>query len=130
MIDDFEQIFSGVKSKKKDVSPVAARMKKILTDMRRNKLWTKADRIAVVACTHKPYEATLKDCKKLFDKKIYFPFPNYSTRKLLAKSLIEQKIGKNLADFPYETLAHVSEGFTAGSVTLYLFSSSKPSRKF
>ena len=84
MIDDFEQIFSGVKGKKKgDVNPVAVRMKKIVTDLKRNKLWTKQDRIAVIACSYKPYDATLKDCKKLFDKKIYFPFPNYATRKLM-----------------------------------------------
>lgn len=108
MIDDFEQIFSGVKGKKKDVNPVAVRMKKIISDMKRNKLWSKNDRIAVIACSHKPFDSTIKDCKKLFDKKIYFPFPNYSTRKMLVKTLIEQKIGKPLNDFPYETLAHVS----------------------
>lgn len=108
MIDDFEQIFSGVKGKKKDINPVAPRMKKILTDMKRNKLWSKSDRIAVIACSHKPFDATMKDCKKLFDKKIYFPFPNYSSRKILVKKLIEQKVGKTINDFPYETLAHVS----------------------
>jgi IQ and AAA domain-containing protein len=88
MIDDFEQIFSGLKGKKKDVNPVAPRMKKIITDMKRNKLWAKTDRIAVIACSHKPFDATMKDCKKLFDKKIYFPFPNYASRKILIKTLI------------------------------------------
>jgi IQ and AAA domain-containing protein len=98
--------------------------------MKRNKLWTKSDRIAVVACSNKPYDATMKDCKKLFDKKIYFPFPNYATRKSLVRTLIEQKVGKPVNDFPYETLAHVSEGFTAGSVHFSLFSSSIVSREF
>ena len=108
LIDDFEQIFSGVKGKKRDVNPVALRMKKIVTDMKRNKLWSKTDRIAIIACSHKPYDATMKDCKKLFDKKIYFPFPNYAPRKLLAQKLIEDKVGRKVNDFPYETLAHVT----------------------
>jgi SpoVK/Ycf46/Vps4 family AAA+-type ATPase len=63
-------------------------MKKILADLKKNKLWSKSDRVAVVACTNKPYDASMKECKKLFDKKIYFPFPNYATRKQLAKFLI------------------------------------------
>jgi hypothetical protein len=56
-------------------------MKKIIVDMKKNKLWAKTDRISVVACTNKPFEASLKDMKKMFDKKIYFPYPNYATRK-------------------------------------------------
>ena len=91
-------------------------MKKIIGDMKKNKLWSKTDRISVVCCTNKPYDATLKDCKKFFDKQIYFPFPNYATRKQLAKSMIESKIGNQISYFPYETLAHTTEGFTAGSV--------------
>ncbi len=83
-------------------------MKKIITDLKKNKLWSKNDRISVIACTNKPYDATIKDCKKIFDKKIYFPFPNYATRKQLAKHMIESKVGKPLPDFPYETFAHVS----------------------
>ena len=88
LVDDFETIFSGVKSKKKDGNSIAPKMKKVLADLKKNKLWTKTDRISVVACSNKPYDATMKDCKKLFDKKIYFPFPNYATRKQLAQQLI------------------------------------------
>ena len=94
-------------------------MKKIIGDLKKNKLWSKTDRISVICCTNKPYDATLKDCKKFFDKQIYFPFPNYATRKQLAKSMIESKIGNQISYFPYETLAHTTEGFTAGSVHLF-----------
>ena len=45
-------------------------MKKIIGDMKKNKLWSKTDRISVICCTNKPYDATLKDCKKFFDKQI------------------------------------------------------------
>lgn len=104
-------------------------MKKIIADLKKNKLWSKTDRVAVIACTNKPYDAALKESKKLFDKKIYFPFPNYATRKELAKYLIESKTGKPILDFPYETLAHVTEGFTAGSVPLSLYSLNNVSKK-
>lgn len=90
MIDDFETIFSAVKAKKgSGTSSFAPKMKKIVSDMKKNKLWTKNDQIAVIGCTNRPYDATLKDMKKLFDKKIYFPYPNYASRKLLLKHFIE-----------------------------------------
>ncbi len=54
----------------------------------------------------------------MFDKKIYFPYPNYATRKQLLKYFIEKKIGSQINNFSYETFAHISEGFTAGSVIL------------
>lgn len=56
--------------------------------MKKNKLWSKTDRISVVACTNRPFDASLKDMKKMFDKKIYFPYPNYATRKQLIRHFI------------------------------------------
>lgn len=109
---------------------MAVRMKKIIADLKKNKLWAKSDRIAVIACTNKPYDASMKETKKLFDKKIYFPFPNYATRKQLAKVFIESKIGKPVLNFPYETLAHVSEGFTSGSVLCILYSSNNVYKEY
>jgi hypothetical protein len=89
MIDDFETIFSGLKPKKgSGTSSFAPKMKKIMGEMKKNKLWTKNDQIAVIACTNKPYDANIKDMKKMFDKKIYFPYPNYATRKLLIRNFI------------------------------------------
>jgi IQ and AAA domain-containing protein len=98
-----------VKQKKKDGASVfGPKMKKIVADLKKNKLWTKNDRIVVISCTNKPYDASLKDCKKLFDKKIYFPFPNYATRKQIIRYFIEEKVGQQVNDFPYETFAHIS----------------------
>lgn len=91
-------------------------MKKPLLDLKKNKLWQKADRIAVIGYSNKPFDGSLKDFKKLFDKKIYFPYPNYSSRKLLLQNFIEKKAQMPVQDFPYATLAHATEGFTAGSV--------------
>lgn len=58
-------------------------MKKAVVDMKKNKYWVKNDQIAVIGCSYKPYEAPVKDYIKLFDKKFYFPYPDYATRKLL-----------------------------------------------
>jgi hypothetical protein len=57
MIDDFETIFPGSgKSKKKDSPPnFGPKMKKFIVDMKKNKLWNKNDRIAVIGCTNKPF---------------------------------------------------------------------------
>lgn len=63
-------------------------MKKALTQMKKNKLWTKTDRITVIACSNKPYDGNMKASKKMFDKKIYFPYPNYATRKLIFQKIL------------------------------------------
>lgn len=83
-------------------------MKKIIVDMKKNKLWNKNDRITVIGCSNKPYDGSLKEFKKMFDKKIYFPYPNYATRKLIVKKFIAEKIGKDLTNFPYDTFASVT----------------------
>lgn len=98
------------------------KLKKTILDLKKNKLWSKTDRIAVIGCSNKPYDASLKDMKKLFDKKIYFPYPNYACRKLMLQTFIEKKVGKTLLNFSYNTLAHTTEGFTASSVHIFLFS--------
>lgn len=118
LIDDFEQIFSAVKKKKKDAgSNYAPKMKKSVVMLRKsNKLWTKNDQIAVIACSNKPYEASTKELKKLFDRKYYFPYPNYATRKLIFQTLAERKLGALPEGFPFNTVAHITEGFTGGSV--------------
>lgn len=58
----------------------------------------------------------MKEIKAFYDKKFYFPFPNYPTRKLLFKKIMLQK-GISLPDgFSLSTIAHISEGYSAGSV--------------
>ena len=76
--------------------------------IQKNKFWNKNDRIAVIGCSNKPYEGSLKQVKKLFDKKIYFPYPNYAARKLMIKKFIHEKIGKQILYFPYDSFAQVT----------------------
>ncbi len=57
-----------------------------------------------------------KFIKPFAQKKFYFPFPNYSTRKALFEHFMEEK-GAELPDtFPVTTIAHVTEGYTGGNV--------------
>ena len=129
MFDDFEQIFASTKKKKGVASSFGPKMKKSVVDMKKNKYWDKNDQIAVIGCSFKPYEASVKDYVKLFDKKFYFPYPDYATRKLILETLIKERMGKLPTYLNYNTLAHVTEGFTAGSVTIDLLSSDSVSRR-
>lgn len=54
--------------------------------------------------------------KSFFDKHVFFPFPDYSTRRLMWKTFIEEYQGKLRPDFPLSTLAHISIGYSAGSI--------------
>lgn len=121
-IDECELVHPGGK-KKKGAAAVpgasASRIKKLLTDYKNKFLVPKEDRVVIIGCTYKPYELNMKEAKNFYDKKFYFPFPNYGTRKLLFKALIQQK-GLELPDnFSLSTLAHITEGYSAGSVNKY-----------
>jgi hypothetical protein len=113
LIEDFETIFpgSGAKAKKKTNDPSSnfgQKMKKPILDIKKNKLWDKNDRIAVIGCSNKPYDASLKEMKKIFDKKIFFPYPNYPTRKLMFQTFLEKKVGYPMPNFSYNTLAYTT----------------------
>lgn len=53
----------------------------------------------MIGCTSEPHEGSKKEFKKFFDKSIYFPFPDYTTRRLMWKTFIEAAGGKIKADF-------------------------------
>jgi len=73
-------------------------------------------RITILACTSEPQEGNKKKIKKFFDKAIYFPFPDYSTRRLMWRTFIIELGGMIKPDFPLSTLAHISAGYSAGSI--------------
>ena len=124
-IDECEKIFAGKKKKKKGEKkgkkkakdphdPV--RIKKVLLKWKA-KWITDETRITVIGCTSEPQEGSKKDFKKFFDKAIYFPFPDYTTRRLMWKTFIEARaLVKLPPEFPLSTLAHISEGYSAGSI--------------
>lgn len=92
-----------------------SRIKKALTKWR-GKWITDDTRITIIGCTSLPLEGSKKDFKKFFDRSIYFPFPDYTTCRMLWKTFIEQCGGRVSADFPLHTLAHISLGYSAGSI--------------
>jgi len=82
----------------------------------RTKFLDDKTRITIIGCTSEPDEGSKKEFKKFFDKTIYFPFPDYTTRRLMWRSIIEKFNGKLRQDFPLSTLAHISHGYSAGSI--------------
>lgn len=73
-------------------------------------------RVTIIGCTSQPEEGSKKEFKKFFKKSIYFPFPEYNTRRLMWKNFIEMYRGVLKADFPLSTLAHISCGHSAGNI--------------
>lgn len=123
-IDECEKVFPGKKkggkkkgAKKKKITDPSnpARIKKALTKWR-TKFIDDKTRITIIGCSNEPQSGSKKDFKKFFDRAIYFPFPDYTTRRLMWKSFIEKYKGRMKSDFPLSTLAHISAGYSAGSI--------------
>lgn len=121
-IDECEKVFPKKQKKKKGQKKVKkndmtnpARIKKALLKWKA-KWMSEQMRITVIGCTNDPDNGTAKEFKKMFDKSIYFPFPDYTTRRLMWKTFIEKQGGELRTDFPLSTLAHISHGYSAGSI--------------
>lgn len=99
--------------KKKSTGP--ARVKKPLTEFKKAKFIKEDDRVVFIGLTNKPQEGNMKEMKSFFEKKIYFPFPNYGTRMMLFKHFVKKK-GVTLQDnFPISSIAHITEGYSGRS---------------
>jgi SpoVK/Ycf46/Vps4 family AAA+-type ATPase len=119
-IDEAEKVWPAKKKGKKGKKPkkdpnAPQRIKKTLAKWK-GKFVEDDFRITIIGCTSEPESCSKKEFKKFFDKSIYFPFPDYSTRRLMWKSFIEELGGLLRADFPLSTLAHISHGYSAGSI--------------
>jgi len=109
LVNEADLIYPGKKKSKE--AKAAAKIKKPLEDV--IKCTKPGKRVVTILCTNK-YDVSRKDLKK-FDKKIYFPYPDYGTRILLFQNFVEEKGGKLRDSFPLSTLAHLTEGYPAGS---------------
>ena len=121
-IDECEKVWPGKakkgkkkkKAKKNDMKN-PARIKKALKKWKPK--WINDEtRITLIGCTSEPHEGSKKEFKKFFDKALYFPFPDYTTRRLMWSLFIENAGGRVKPDFQLSTLAHISEGYSAGSI--------------
>ena len=115
-LDQCEQVFGAAKKKKGAPAAQWAKIKKPIQDFKKAKYLLPTDRVVFIGCTSKPLECGMKDSKQFFEKKIFFPYPNYGTRKLLFNHFIQNKGIELPHSFPLNTLAHMTEGYTAGSV--------------
>jgi|TARA_B110000285_G_C14965793_1_gene534016 SpoVK/Ycf46/Vps4 family AAA+-type ATPase len=122
-IDEAEKVWAakkkgkkvkGAKKKKSDPSN-PTRIKKALLKWKA-KFITDKTRITIIGCTSEPEEGSKKEFKKFFKRAIYFPFPDYSTRRLMWKNFILANKALIRSDFPLSTLAHISAGYSAGSI--------------
>jgi SpoVK/Ycf46/Vps4 family AAA+-type ATPase len=100
-IDECEKVWPAKKKRKKgqkkakkvDATANPNRIKKAMNKWRAK--WITDDtRITVVGCTSEPHAGSKKEFKKFFDKAIYFPFPDYTTRRLMWKTFIVQLEGE------------------------------------
>lgn len=66
--------------------------------------------------------------KNFFDKKFYFPYPNYATRMLLFRHFVEEKKVEIPHNFSLSTIAHITEGFSAGSFKMAIDNALNPRR--
>ena len=122
-IDEAEKVWPAKKKKKKGQKKVSKanalkqpqRIKKTLTKWKA-KWITEETRITIIGCSSEPTEGNKKEFRKFFDKAIYFPFPDYTTRRMMWKQFVLDGGGKMKSDFPLSTLAHISAGYSAGSI--------------
>ena len=90
--EDIEMIFLGKKKKGVTLNTTYSKMKKPLQDFKKLKFLYPEDRVAFIATSSRAFEGGTKDMKTFFDKKFFFPAPDYPTRKLLLEHFITSKV--------------------------------------
>ncbi len=121
-IDECEMVFPVKKKKKKSKKGEkkgkgASRIKRQLTKLKKIYL-KKNDRVVIIGCTNTPGDMSSAEATKFFDTHIYFPYPDVLNRKLIWEKMIHNLGGLLTHSFPMSTLAHITEGYTAGSIRL------------
>mmetsp|Transcript_1053 Transcript_1053/g.1385 ORF Transcript_1053/g.1385 Transcript_1053/m.1385 type:complete len:443 (+) Transcript_1053:1468-2796(+) len=95
-IDECEQFFTGGKKNKDKDGP--SRFKKDLL-LYKNQALSPEHRVIIIGTTKLPENGDVKDMKAFFDKFLYFPFPDYSSRVLLWKHFLTQQIREGLRHY-------------------------------
>jgi SpoVK/Ycf46/Vps4 family AAA+-type ATPase len=125
-IDEVERVFAKSGKKGGGKNSEIGRLKQVI--MQHKSMLTKNNRVLVVGNSRIPYDSKVdtKDLNKFFGlknagKMFFTPCPGYSTRYDLWKKFIGET-GLDVAElmksnkFDLDTLAYVSEGYTAGSI--------------
>ena len=86
-------------------------------DLVGHKKFVKAEnRVLIIGCTSKPWEASKRDLKSFFNKYLYISYPDYATCKELWEHFLHKEGDVLNPKFNVSTLAQISKGFTAGSI--------------
>ncbi|XP_017393226.1 dynein regulatory complex protein 11 [Cebus imitator] len=112
-IEDTEKTFyKRVPSEEKMNEP--KRLKKHLPKIL--KLLKPEDRILIVGTTQRPFDAELQSFCKVYQKIILVPRPDYASRYVLWKQIIECNGGVLTSALNVSCLAKVTDGFTQGHI--------------
>jgi IQ and AAA domain-containing protein len=150
-MDSCEQFFAGGGKKSKGDKDGPARFKKDLLLYKNQALETQ-HRVIIIGTSKAPENGDLKELKNFFDRFLYFPYPDYSSRLLIWSHYIDEQIrigwkksSERHTEYPSTTLvsgkassvaagliselvqscldkldlsslAHISEGYSAGAI--------------
>ncbi|KAJ3220708.1 Dynein regulatory complex protein 11 [Clydaea vesicula] len=113
-IDNIELIFAKKIPKDDQTDP-----KRIKKDLLKNlKSLTNLDRVILIGSTSKPWEAELKVILPIFEKFIFCPKPDYTSRFLIWRDFIQKKIPNITNSINVSLLARMSSGMSTGSISL------------
>jgi hypothetical protein len=89
LADECEQFFTGVKKGRDKEGP--SRFKKDLL-LYKNLALGPEHRVIIIGTSKEPENGDLKELKGFFDKFLYFPYPDYSSRRLVLRYYLEYQI--------------------------------------
>uniref|UniRef100_A0A8B9TV14 IQ motif containing with AAA domain 1 n=1 Tax=Anas platyrhynchos TaxID=8839 RepID=A0A8B9TV14_ANAPL len=104
--------YKSVPKAEEQISP--KRLEKILPKFL--KALKAQDRVLLVGTTRRPFDANLKPFCKVYQKIIMIPRPDYASRFVLWKHIIQQNGGVITNLLNISCLAKVSDGFTQGHI--------------
>uniref|UniRef100_A0A8D0CG35 Zgc:153738 n=1 Tax=Scleropages formosus TaxID=113540 RepID=A0A8D0CG35_SCLFO len=110
-IGDAEKMFyKKVPKEEKELDPT--RLKKDLPKML--KTMKGGDCVLIVGTTQYPFNADIKSFCKLYGKIILIPRPDYASRYVMWRQLIEKNGGQVTSALDLSSLAKISDGYTQG----------------
>ncbi|XP_069555042.1 dynein regulatory complex protein 11 [Brachyistius frenatus] len=74
------------------------------------------DRVLIIGTTKDPLSADIKAFCKMYSKIILIPRPDYGSRRILWKQLIQKQGGEVTKTLDLSSLAMISDGYTAGHI--------------
>ncbi|KAH6596541.1 hypothetical protein BASA61_003469 [Batrachochytrium salamandrivorans] len=114
-IDNIEMVFA--KKVPKDDSTDPKRIKKDLIKNLKG-LRETPEHVLLIGSSSKPWDADTKAMMPLFDKIMYCPKPDYSSRMLLWEKFITNHCGDRFPKVNLSMLARMTDGLSAGSIKL------------